>query len=115
VPGCLLWSSRLAATEAAWELTEDEVQEFSATTYLEYAEGLAPMLIAKAGIDYPALNASIDHFIEEASAKNVALDYMIHPGGQHAFDILDDVARSREIIKRTLEFMKTYLTSPATL
>jgi len=95
-------------------LTEDEVQEFSATTYLEYAEGLAPMLIAKAGIDYPALNASIDHFIKEASAKNVALDYMIHPGGQHAFDILDDVARSREIIKRTLEFMKTYLTGTST-
>jgi acetyl esterase/lipase len=96
-----------------WELTEDEVQEFSATTYLQHAAGLAPMLIAKAGIDYPALNASIDHFIKEASAKNVALDYMTHPGGQHAFDILDDVARSREIIQRTLEFMKTYLTSPS--
>ncbi len=105
----------LQPLKAAWELTEDEVQEFSATTYLEYAEGLAPMLIAKAGIDYPALNASIDHFIKEASAKNVALDYMTHPGGQHAFDILDDVARSREIIKRTLEFMKTYLISPSTL
>jgi len=105
----------LQPLKATWELTEDEVQEFSATTYLEHAEGLAPMLIAKAGIDYPALNASIDYFIKEASAKNVALDYMTHPGGQHAFDILDGVARSREIIKRTLEFMKTYLTSPATL
>jgi len=98
---------------AAWELTEDEVYEFSATTYLEHAGSLAPMLIAKSGLDYPELNASIDHFIKEASEKNVALDYMVHPGGQHAFDILDDVARSREIIKRTLEFFKTHLSSPA--
>lgn len=30
------------------------------------------------------------------------------------FDILDDVARSHEIIKRTLEFMKTHLTGPST-
>lgn len=95
-----------------WHLTEDEVREFSALTYLEEtASKLAPMLITKAGLDYPELNATIDHFIKEASAKNVTLDFMTHPGGQHAFDILDDVARSREIIQRTLEFLKTSLIS----
>lgn len=93
-----------------WELTEDEVREFSAATYLERnVERLAPMLIIRAGLDHPILNATIDSFIKEASAKNVALDFMTHPGGHHAFDILDDVARSHEIIKRTLEFMQTYL------
>jgi acetyl esterase/lipase len=97
-----------------WKLTDDEVREFSATTYLEeYAERLAPMLITKAGLDYPELNTTIDHFIKEASAKNVTLDFMTHPGGQHAFDALDDVARSHEIIKRTLEFIKTHLSSSA--
>ncbi len=105
----------LQELQADWELTADEVREFSATTYLEeHAEQLAPMLIAKAGIDHPALNASIDHFIKEASVKNAALDFMTHPRGQHAFDVLDDVTRSREIIKRTVEFMKTYLISPST-
>lgn len=104
----------LQELQADWELTADEVREFSATTYLEeHAERLAPMLIAKAGLDHPALNASIDHFIREASMKNVALDFMTHPGGQHAFDVLDDVARSREIIQRTVEFLKTYLISPS--
>ena len=103
----------LQPLKAAWELTEDSVHEFSATSYLEYAGSLAPMLIAKAGLDYPELNASIDHFIKEASERNLALDYMIHPRGQHAFDILDDDARSHEIIKRTLEFFKTHLSSPA--
>ncbi len=69
------------------------------------------MLITKAGLDHLALNATIDHFIKEASAKNMTLDFMTHPGGQHAFDILDDVARSHEIIKRTIEFLKTSLIS----
>lgn len=100
----------LEPLKAPWHLTEDEVREFSALTYLEEtASKLAPMLITKAGLDSPNLNATIDRFITEASAKNVTLDFMTHPGGQHAFDIRDDVARSREIIQRTLEFLKTSL------
>jgi dienelactone hydrolase len=84
--------------------------EFSATTYLEgSAESLAPLLIVKAGLDHPSLNASIDIFLQKASAKNVTLDFLTHPRGHHAFDVLDDVARSHEIIQRTLEFMKTAL------
>jgi acetyl esterase/lipase len=102
----------LQSLKSHWHLTEDEVREFSALTYLEEsAEKLAPMLITRAGLDSPELNAAIDHFIKEASAKNVTLNFMTHPGGQHAFDILDDVARSREIIQRTLEFLKTSLIS----
>ncbi len=70
------------------------------------------MLITRAGLDSPELNATIDSFLKEASAKNVTLDFMTHPGGHHAYDVLDDVARSREIMKRTLEFLKTFLISP---
>lgn len=100
----------LQQLQANWELTDSEVQQLSATTYLEHAEGLAPMFIAKAGLDHPVLNASIDQFVKEASEKNAVLEYMTHPGGRHAFDVLDDVARSREIIQRTLEFLQNYLT-----
>jgi acetyl esterase/lipase len=103
----------LQPLKSYWNLTEDEVREFSAPTYLEEAASkLAPMLITRAGLDSPELNATIDSFIKEASAKNVTLDFMTHPGGHHAFDVLDDVARSREIIKRTLEFLKSSLISP---
>jgi acetyl esterase/lipase len=102
----------LQPLKSSWNLTEDEVREFSAPTYLEeVASKLAPMLITRAGLDSPELNATIDSFIKEASAKNVTLDFMTHPGGHHAFDVLDDVARSREIMKRTLEFMKSSLIS----
>jgi hypothetical protein len=34
---------------------------------------------------------------------------MNHPTGRHGFDILDDDARSREIIARTLDFLKARL------
>lgn len=100
--------------QAEWNMTEDEVHDFSATTYLkEHVERLAPLFIAKAGRDYPVLNASIDQFIQEASAKNVGLDFLIQPSRQHGFDILNPDARSHEIIQRTLAFLKTSLTSPS--
>jgi hypothetical protein len=69
------------------------------------------MLIVRVGLDRPEINAGIDTFVKEASAKNVTLDYMTHPGGRHGFDLTDDVARSREIIKRTVEFIQISLSS----
>lgn len=38
-----------------------------------------------------------------------SLGHMNHPTGVHAFDMLNDDARSREIIRATLEFLKTHL------
>jgi len=67
------------------------------------------MLIARAGLDAPALNASIDRLIAAALAGNMDIDVMNHSTGHHGFDILDDNARSREIIHTTLEFMKTHV------
>lgn len=102
----------LQAIKDDWRLTDQEVAELSAITYLrENSAKLPPMLITKAGIDHPTITTSIDSFIAEASAKNITLDYMTHPAGQHAFDLFNNVERSREIIKRTLEFLKTHLTS----
>jgi hypothetical protein len=51
----------------------------------------------------------VDRFIHEAIARNAALEIITHPGGHHGFDILDDDARSRVIIQRTLFFLKTHL------
>jgi dienelactone hydrolase len=68
-----------------------------------------PILIARAGLDSPRLNATIDRFVEEALRRNASLTLMTHPEGRHAFDILDDVERSREILRSTLEFLKAQL------
>jgi acetyl esterase/lipase len=72
---------------------------------------LPPILVARAGQDYPFLNDGLDRFVREALAQNLSLDLLNHPEGRHAFDILDDDARSREIISRTLEFLRAQLGS----
>lgn len=95
---------------AAPVFTEDDFDEFSASDLLlRRTHDVAPLFVARAGLDYPALNASIDSFIGEALAQNVALTVMNHPAGQHSFDLLDKDARSEEIIEATLEFMQLHL------
>ena len=70
---------------------------------------LPPMLIARAGQDNPHLNTTVDTFVKEALAAGAPLELLNHPTGRHGFDILDDDARSREILARTFEFLKTHL------
>jgi BD-FAE len=83
---------------------------FSPLTYLGQ-EGvmLPPIFIGRAGLDAPSLNETIDRFIARALALNETIEVMNHPGGRHGFDILDDNARSREIIARALEFIKAHI------
>jgi dienelactone hydrolase len=68
-----------------------------------------PILIARAGLDRRNINESIDAFIQAALAANVPLDVVNHVQGRHAFDILDDNARSRQIIAHTVAFIKAHV------
>jgi acetyl esterase/lipase len=89
----------------------ETLREFSPLARLESHKGsVPPLLIARAGSDHPFLNASLDRFVERALASNWTLDLLTHPQGRHGFDILDDQPRTREILTRTLDFLKTHLT-----
>ncbi|MDQ4123203.1 MAG: alpha/beta hydrolase [Acidobacteriota bacterium] len=92
------------------ELAET-LDKFSPISYLdENASRLPPMFVARAGRDeIPTLNDSIDRFMAKAIAKNARIDFANHPEGVHGFDNQTDDERSREIIKRIIEFMKTHL------
>lgn len=91
-------------------LSEEQARTMSPTAALaEITNPAPPILISKAGQDNPLLNATIDRFVAEALARNATLDLMTHPTGHHAFDVLDDDERSREIIARTLEFLRQRL------
>ena len=68
-----------------------------------------PIFIARAGLDQPMINETIDLFVQEALAGNVVLDVMNHPSGRHGFDILDDDDRSREIIARAVAFAQAHV------
>ena len=86
---------------------EETMREFSALTYLrEHGDRLPPTLIAKAGRDNALLNASIDRYVEEARRLGAHVELLEHPEGRHGFDTLNDDERSREIIRRTLDFVR---------
>ncbi len=68
-----------------------------------------PVLVARAGLDRPQLNETLDRFTEAAVTAGLELEVHNHARGHHAFDVLDPGPRSREIIYRTIEFLKTNL------
>jgi acetyl esterase/lipase len=85
-------------------------QAFSAVRGLgEDARKAPPVLVARAGLDHPWLNGALDRFVQAASAAGATLDLLNHPEGRHGFDILDDDARTRQVIRRTLDFLRDHL------
>ena len=90
----------------------ETVKKFSNITYLTRpdAANIPALLIARAGRDeVPTMLDSIDRFIREALARNIAITVVNHPNGVHGFDNATDDHRSREIIRQTIEFMKLHL------
>jgi acetyl esterase/lipase len=73
------------------------------------ARSAPPIVLARAGLDNPWLNDGVDRFVAAAIARGATLDVLTHPTGRHGFDILDDDARSKEIIRRALEFLRARL------
>jgi hypothetical protein len=57
----------------------------------------------------PQLNETIDRFVAVALKKNATIDVMNHPTGQHGFDCRDDHERTREILARTVDFVRPHL------
>jgi acetyl esterase/lipase len=95
--------------QAPSSVTNETLREHSPLHQLT-AKGtsLPPLFIARAGLDDANLNAGIDRFVQIALAKNLNVDLTNHSQGHHGFDIEDDNARSREIIKRTLDFIREH-------
>jgi len=96
---------RPQSTPAA--IADETLAEFSAVTQVENSDGeIFPIFLARAGLDRPALNETIDRFVQVALSKNVPLDVSNHARGHHGFDLLDDDTKSRQIIQRTINFLK---------
>jgi acetyl esterase/lipase len=94
------------------QIPDETLRAYSALARLEEANGhLPPTLIVKAARDTPAINDSIDRFLATAQSLNALIESHTHETSQHAFDILDDDDRSRDIIHRTLAFIREHLAS----
>jgi dienelactone hydrolase len=91
-------------------VADDVLEDFSPLCHLP-ADGLLapPLLVARAGLDRPVFNGAIDRFASEAVRRGLVLDLLTHPRGRHGFDVLDDDDRSREIVAKTLAFMRWHL------
>jgi len=91
--------------------TAETVKAFSPITYLEKdASKIPPIFIARAGRDeVPTMDDSIDRFVREALARNIALTFANQPQGVHGFDNQNDDERSREIIRSAIAFMQIHL------
>lgn len=87
-----------------------DLERHSPLTYLrEHGDAIPPLLIARAGRDRRVVNESIDQFVSAALERGVSFDLLNHADGQHGFDIFDDEARSRAIIRQTLGFGQMHL------
>ena len=69
-----------------------------------------PLFIVRAGQDVtPHLNETIDRFMSKALTRNLPITFVNHSTAPHAFDIMDDSERSREIVRQILTFMRFHL------
>jgi hypothetical protein len=85
----------------------DILEYYTPVNYLENKEfPFPPVLIASAGKDAPPIKKSIQEFINESFKVNILIDFLNHPEGFHGFDVLNDDERSKDILKRTIQFIK---------
>jgi hypothetical protein len=69
-----------------------------------------PLFIARAGLDkMPGLNEALDDFVRKALTCNLPVTFVNHSTAPHAFDLFDDSATSREIIRKVLGFLQFHL------
>jgi acetyl esterase/lipase len=87
----------------------EALRRLSPAAYVaERAAGL-PLFVARAGRDNALINDAIASFVAAALAGNAPLTFVNHADGRHGFDILDDDARSREIIGKAVAFLQAHL------
>lgn len=72
------------------------------------AEVRVPMLIARAGRDMPLINDALKRFLD-AALDRADVELLNHASGEHGFDLLSDDARTRQIIARTIAFLRELL------
>lgn len=102
--------ANLRCVVAYYAVLHASVPQFSAAAQISETQGrIPPMLIARAGLDAPALNEGIDHFVQQALKKNATIDLLNHATGQHGFDGRDDNERTRDILRRTVDFIRSNL------
>lgn len=98
---------RLRCAVAYYGPLDTGLPQLSPKTYLR-SDSL-PVLVAKAGLDNAQINRSIDGYVAKARRLGAPVELLVHPKGPHAFDVSTHDARTREIMRRTLAFLRLHL------
>lgn len=69
-----------------------------------------PVLIIRAGLDRPPVNAGLDSLVARALLQNAPITVINYPAGHHGFDGTDDNAITRDLIEQTIAFVKRVTT-----
>ncbi|MGZ8540871.1 MAG: hypothetical protein ACXWV6_09520 [Chitinophagaceae bacterium] len=73
-----------------------------------------PTLVVRAGLDAQFINTGIDNFVQSALQQDARIELINYVNGIHAFDAFTHTDESKEIIVRTIEFLKNNLSAPVT-
>jgi hypothetical protein len=65
-----------------------------------------PVLYVRAGLDRPEVNRDIVRLTSLAVSQNAPVTLLNHPTGYHGFEFVNDDDASRDIIARTIDFVK---------
>lgn len=69
-----------------------------------------PLFIGRAGKDeMPGLTEALDRFVAKALARNLPVSLVNQPEGLHAFDLYQDSALSRDVVRNVLAFLQSHL------
>jgi dienelactone hydrolase len=91
-------------------IDEEDIKKYSPINLIdENSDRIPPLFIARAGLDSPIINESIDKFIEKGLKNNLTIDIYNHSTGGHGFDLFNDNNRTHEIIAESLNFLRKHL------
>ena len=65
-----------------------------------------PVLYVRAGLDRPDVNQAITTLTSRAATQNAPVTLLNHPTGYHGFELFNDDDVTRDVIDRTLDFVK---------
>jgi hypothetical protein len=71
-----------------------------------------PMLLVRSGQDqFPGINESLDNFLIHALRRDLPVTLVNHQGAPHGFELYLDDARTYEIVRQILGFMRFHLST----
>lgn len=100
-----VWAAFPAVEEPAQTSIKAAVMYYGTAELTEFRRDL-PVLYVRAGLDRPPVNAEIGRLAALAVSQNAPLTLLNHASGHHGFEFLDDDDATRDVIARTIDFVK---------